>query len=171
AILAGYPVCPEQLERPDSARDTTVVVPRRSKPDSTSDEITAVLPTRPQPPEGWMTNRTGGVDLRSELRRLREVNGKSDPGMLEIRPFPAFPAGDRERGIAGPHRRGGSDVGARTRSVDRPDVERSRPAARPASRPARRPAPAARPAPPRRDPPKARPTKPVKPTKPGGGGG
>lgn len=173
AVIAGYPLCPEQLERPDSASDSTVVVPRRSKPDSAStDALRAVVPPRSRPPEDWMTTRIGDVDLRSELRRLREINGKSDPGVLEIRPYPELPPRDRPRGVAGRHRAGGSGSGVRTRGVDRPDVERSRPAARPASRPVTRPAPAARPAP-QRDPPKStrpsRPTKPTKPTKPGGG--
>lgn len=170
AVLAGYPLCPEQLERADTSDDGTLVVPRRSKPDS-ADEIRAVLPRRPQPPEGWMTTRIGDVDLRSELKRLRDINGKSDPGILEIRPFPANPGTrERDRGIAGRHRAGSSDTGVRARPVDRPKVERSRPAARPAARPASRPSPAARPAPPKRDPP-TRPPKPTKPTKPGGGSG
>lgn len=161
AVMAGYPICPEQLQHP----------PVDSTSDSTKATIRGVTPTRPQPPEGWMTASIGDVDLREELGRLRERHGRVDPGDLEIRPYPVEPTRPgvtRTRSPFDDARRAGS----------RPAVERTRPEARPSrpSRPEARPAPrppTARPAPSRpaasRPSKPSRPPKPAKP-KPGGGG-
>lgn len=157
AVIAGYPVCPEQL--------------RPAEGDST--DVEDALPRRPRPPRGWMSARIDGVDLRDELDRVRERNGRPDPGELEPRPFPAaFPTreadrmragglGERTRGEAarpssarpstGPAARPATSRPPQARPAERPQAERPRPkrpeAERPKPRPEARPAPAPRPAP------------------------
>lgn len=167
AWMAGYPVCPEQL-RPDSAAT-----------DST--------------PHGWMTGTLDGVDLRKDLERVREENGKRVRGPLELTPrWPTSPAlGGLTRTIARDAgdegaaddrwvTRGRPDVGT-TRASARPARPEARPSTRPSpqarpSRPEARPAPQARPKPQARPaprpapPPKPKPKPKPKPTDGGGGG-
>ena len=161
-VLAGYPVCPEHFQRPqpDSAADSTGARYRK------------VAPRRPATAQGWMTASVDGVDLRRELDRLREENGKRELGPLTTRPFAEreierrrvgptwdddFPPRGTRAGIDRPGTNNGP--GARP-APSRPDARPapSRPTTRPApSRPETRPAPSrpeARPAPTR---PEARP--------------
>ena len=151
AVLANYPICPEHLQQQPLPVDSA----------KAKERIADVTPRPGNPPAGWMSTRIGDVDLNSELKRMREENGKRDPGILEIRPFPAFPPAERSRTL-GPARSGDNDRVGIPASRDRTRTETSRSApSRTEARPARpvkpTPTPAARPAPPPRPSPPAKP--------------
>ena len=151
AVLQGYPICPEDLQQQEPPADS-----------AKSKTLIAEINPRPgDPPAGWMSARIDDADLRGELRRIREIHGKRDPGILEIRPFPGVPSERSRPGVTD------NAWGSRSRGDDSP---RARP-----SRPVTPPTPSARPAPPPTQPsrpaPSSSPKRPEKPAKPGGGGG